>query len=191
MATTDEILTIFHMLQANYHYALKDMTAKQISDLQVLWCELLSDLGGELLRAATLQHVAISKWFPTVAELREAAADIVNPDHQMTAMEAWGEVVSQIRAVGSYGRPQFSNPMIHRMVSDMGWKNLCMSEMPGADRARFIDGYKALVSRERHETMELPQVSEVKRHFRLLAKRKRIGAPTGPEEVMFEVREAS
>ena len=177
MATTDEILMIFQMLQANYHYALKDMTAAQVSDLQVLWCELLRDIDGELLRAAALQHVATSKWFPTVAELREAAANIVNPDHHMTAMEAWGEVVAQIRSVGSYGRPQFSNPLIHKMVSDMGWNNLCTSEMPGADRARFIDGYKALVVRQTHETMELPQVTEVKQRLRLLAKRKRIDAP--------------
>lgn len=177
MATGEEILIIFNMLQANYHYALKDMVAAQISDLQILWCELLKDLDGELLRAAALQHVATSKWFPSVAELREAAADIVNPDHRLTAMEAWGEVVSQIRSIGSYGRPQFSNPIIRRMVSDMGWANLCASEMPVADRARFIDGYQALVIRAKHETMELPQVSEIKQRFRLLTEKKQIGAP--------------
>jgi len=177
MATTDEILKIFFLLKANYHYALKDMTAEQISDLQVLWCELLKDMDGGLLRAAALQHVATSKWFPTVAELREAATDIASPDHRMTAMEAWGEVAHQVRDIGSYGKPEFSNPLIRRLVDDMGWLNLCHSEMPGADRARFIEGYKALVSRERQETMELPQVTEARQRFRELAERKRIDAP--------------
>ena len=184
MATTDEILTIFNILKANYHYALKDMTAEQISDLQVLWCELLKDVDGVLLRAAALQHVANSKWFPTVAELRQAAADIASPNHRMTAMEAWGEVSRQIRSIGSYGRPEFSNPLIDRLVDDIGWLNLCHSEMPGADRARFIDGYNALLTRERREVMELPQVSEARYRFRLLAEQKRIDAP---QEMRFEV----
>ena len=177
MAAGEQILTIFNMLKANYHYALRDMTAAQVSDLEILWCELLRDVDGELLRAATLQHVATSKWFPTVAELREAATDIMSPSHRTTAMEAWGEVARQIRSVGSYGRPEFSSSLIRRLVDDMGWLNLCMSEMPGADRARFIEGYKALVSRDRREAMELPQVIEARRRFRLLAEQKRIGAP--------------
>jgi hypothetical protein len=179
MATNDEILTVFNMLKANYHYATKDMTAEQISDLEVLWCELLKDVDGALLRASALQHVANSKWFPTVAELRQAAADIASPNHRMTAMEAWGEVSRQVRDVGSYGKPQFSNPLIRRLVDDIGWLDLCHSEMPGADRARFIDGYKALVSRERQETMELPQVTEARQRFRVLAEQKRIDAPRG------------
>lgn len=179
MATNETILTIFNMLKANYHYALRDMTAEQVSDLQVLWCELLRDMDSGLLRAAALQHVATSKWFPTVAELREAAADIASPNHRMTAMEAWGEVARQIRSIGSYGRPTFTNPLIRRLVDDMGWLNLCVSEMPGADRARFIEGYKALVLRDKRETMELPQVSEARRRFQWLADRKRIGAPGG------------
>jgi len=177
MATTEDILSIFGLLKANYHYILKHMTDQQISDLQYLWCQLLKDIDGELLRAAVLQHVATSKWFPTVAELREAAADIVNPNHRMTAMEAWGEVTRQIRAIGSYEEPKFTNPLIYRLVGDMGWANLCMSEMPGADRARFIDAYNALVARDRRETMELPQVAEIKHRFLLLAERKRIDAP--------------
>jgi len=184
MATSDVILTIFNMLKANYHYALRDMTAAQVSDLEILWCELLRDMDGGLLRAAALQHVATSKWFPTVAELREAATDIASPDHRMTAMEAWGEVARQIRSIGSYGRPEFSNPLVRRLVDDMGWLNLCTGEMPGADRARFIDGYNALLTRERREVMELPQVSEARRRFRALAEQKRVDAP---QEVRFEV----
>jgi hypothetical protein len=177
MATAEEILKVFALLRANYHYALKDMTAEQISDLQVLWCELLRDVDGGLLRAAALQHASTSKWFPTVAELREAAADIVSPDHRMTAMEAWGEVARQIREIGSYGKPEFSNPLIRRLVTDMGWLNLCVSGMPGADRARFIEGYNALMLREKRETMELPQVTDARQQFRALAEKKRLGAP--------------
>jgi hypothetical protein len=179
MATTDEILTVFNMLKANYHYATKDMTAEQISDLEVLWCELLRDVDGDLLRAAALQHVANSKWFPTVAELRQSAADIASPNHRMTAMEAWGEVSRQVRSIGSYGQPEFSNPLIRRLVADIGWLNLCHSEMPGADRARFIDGYNALLTRERREVMELPQVTAARQRFKELAMQLRIPAPGG------------
>jgi hypothetical protein len=177
MATAEEILAVFGLLRANYHHALRDMTAEQISDLQVLWCELLRDVDGELLRAAALQHASTSKWFPTVAELREAAADIVSPNHRMTAMEAWGEVARQIRSVGSWGKPRFTSPLICRLVDDMGWLNLCTGDMPGADRARFIEGYNALLLREKRETMELPQVTDARRRFLELAEQKRLGAP--------------
>jgi hypothetical protein len=177
MASDEEILTIFNMLRANYHYAMKDMAAKQISDLEVLWCELLGDVDGDLLRAAALQHATTSKWFPTVAELRQLAADITL-GHKMTAMEAWGEVTRQIRTIGHWDKPEFSDLLVRKLVSDMGWLNLCMSEMPGADRARFMDGYNALLSRERREVLELPLVSKMRRQFQQLVECKRLGVPS-------------
>lgn len=177
MASDDEILTLFNMLKANYHYALRDLDASQISDLQMIWCETLKDVDYGLLKAAALQHVSISKWFPTVAELRQAAADIISPDHRMTAMEAWGEVSRQIRTIGHCGRPEFTNPLIRQLVTDLGWLNLCRSEMPAADRARFMQGYEALVARAREDLVELPQVSEARRQFAALAEQKRIAAP--------------
>lgn len=171
MATSNEILALFRTLKANYSYALKNQMPEQISDLQILWCDLLKDLDIDVLKAAAIQHVATSKWFPTISELRDGAFDIMNP-RQQTAMEAWGEVVRQIRNVGSWGKPKFEDPITGRLVSDIGWINLCHSEMLAADRARFIEAYDVIVKRERQETMELPMVIEVKRRLQAVTKKK-------------------
>lgn len=176
MATDREILSVFNLLKANYHYALRNLDAGEISDLQVLWCEMLGDLPGDVLKAAALQHASSSKWFPTVAELRGAAFAIAYPQ-RLTAMEAWGEVARQIRSVGSWGKPECSNPITRQLVTEMGWLNLCVSDCPGADRARFIEAYNQLVAREKRAVMELPIVSEIRQQIRAVAESARTGAP--------------
>lgn len=176
MATDKEILQVFALLKANYHHALRKMTAGEISDLQVLWCELLRDVEGDVLRAAALKHASTSKWFPTVAELRDAAFAIAYPQRP-TAMEAWGEVARQVRSVGSWDKPAFGNPITRQLVTEMGWLNLCVSDCPGADRARFIQAYDQLTAREKDAAMELPAVSEVRRRLQAATEGRRIEAP--------------
>lgn len=169
MASIDEIMSVFSMLAANYHYAMRDMSPKQVSDLQVLWCELLRDLDGDILKAAALQHVSESKWFPSIAELRDAAAQLMTPD-RMTPVEAWGEVVRAFSYPGRYGNPQFNDPITAEVINDLGWIKLCDSEMQETDRARFIQGYMDRLKRERRLTTELPQVAEVRNRIKQIAR---------------------
>ena len=70
----------------------KSLSAAQLAEQLEVWFALLSDLDAELLGAAALQHMAASKWFPTVAELREIVAALLS-ERPPTAMEEWGMVV--------------------------------------------------------------------------------------------------
>src|SRR5690349_9625631 len=102
---------------------------------------MLSDLDFEACKAAVTRVIATSKWFPTVAEIRHAAAS-----ERLGAVraggEAYGDVVSAIRSVGSYRpAPTFDDPVVNECVRIMTWRGLCLGDNEAADRARFIELY--------------------------------------------------
>jgi hypothetical protein len=123
----------------------------------------LADIPPEILKAAVLVHVARSQWFPAVAELRDAAAGLVERAMNIpSAFEAWDEVARLIRQVGSWGTPAFSNPLIGKAVAGVGgWLAICMSENQIADRARFFQVYEAYARREEDDHRMLPEVANV------------------------------
>lgn len=92
MATDAQIVAIVTLLEEAYpqRQALQGTTV-------ALYRRLLADLDGNMLLAAAHQHIADSKWFPTVAELREGALALSASSAGIpTAMEAWGEVVKAL-----------------------------------------------------------------------------------------------
>lgn len=123
----------------------------------------LADLPLEVLDAAVEQCVAECKFRPTVAELRDKALKLATPaGSHPTSAEAWGLVVAAIRAVGSYGRPTFKDPLVARAVEVMDWRQLCMSEQPSVDRAQFMRIYEQLVARELDEARLLSKARELR-----------------------------
>ncbi len=129
----------------------------------------LGDLPLRALEAAVLMHVSTNRWFPTIAELREAALS-VREGGIPTAVEAWAEVMKAFEFVGYYGIPQWSHPAITKTVDAMGWQNLCLSENAMADRAHFMRLYETYAKRLRDEGVMLPDV-------------KAIGAEGGPARI--------
>ena len=173
LATSTEIQAVWRILSANYVTHAKSLTAGQLAEQLEVWFALLSDLDAELLRAAALQHMAASKWFPTVAELREIVAALLS-ERPATAMEEWGLVVetfSDLRfyryADGYHKFPAFENAITARVVQAMGWTRLKESEDSTADRARFLQAYDTLAQRAREDGLLLPQVRELGEQQRL------------------------
>lgn len=109
----------------------------------VAYAHVLADIDGEVLHAAALACVAKSRFFPTIAELRdEAYAIATNRLALPSAYEAWEEVMRQVRQVGSYGSPEWSHPWIEAALRQVGgFRYVCQSENSTADRARFIEAY--------------------------------------------------
>lgn len=154
----------------------------------------LCDIDPALLKTAVLQHIAASKWFPTVAELRESALGIVNyATGQVTAGEAWGELMAMFRRGYSHYRvPDFAEqPLIGKALAAIGgWGYLCASENTVADRARFIEVYNQLLRRQQDDAMMLPAVrtyaeqlaaGRINGSVAQLAARLMDWIPTGPE----------
>ena len=115
----------------------------------------LADLDAEQLRQAVLWCVTHCRFFPTVAEIREAVASSM-PDRPPTSTEAWGEVMHNALHIGSWGKPTFSHPLIQKTVDAFGWREICLSEGPsGVLRAQFIKAYDVMLMRhvETHQAI--------------------------------------
>jgi hypothetical protein len=109
---------------------------------------MLSDLDFEVAKTAVFRLLATAKWLPKIADIREAAMDVMHGAVRR-GVEAWGDVLSEIRRVGYMDTPTFTDPIVTACVERMGWRNLCLSEENAPDRARFVELYDALCGEER------------------------------------------
>lgn len=123
-----------------------------------LWFNSLQDLPADVLNLAVDKWVALNKWPPKVSELRQMVAEISSP---MPAGwgEAWETVIKAIRKHGIWGEKEALGSMdelTRRVVVSMGFKTICMSENPVADRAHFQRIYEQLEKKQK-ENLALPE----------------------------------
>jgi len=162
MATDTTIRQVLAVLTAEYPDHFNKLSEEQIAAKTALFVQALADLDDETLKAAALRHIGTSPFFPKVSELRAAAAAVTfqpAPD----PIEAWGQVQEAIRRYGVYGvpcgeaegwgykAPTFADPITNHIIRQMGWQELCLSEEPHTDRARFCDAYARIAQRERQQ----------------------------------------
>jgi hypothetical protein len=126
-----------------------------------LYVAALDDLPGDVLHLAVLDLIRTTRYMPRVAEVRRAVLDLVRP-RRPDAGEAWAEVLDAIRSLGRHGRPEWSHPLIGDAVRAVGgWRWLCDSTNPTADRARFLDAYARLAERDEHDVLGAPALDGV------------------------------
>jgi hypothetical protein len=153
--TREEAIKILAILSAAYpNFSLPKATGE-------LYIKMLTDIPAKLGEAAALAHIAESQYYPTVAELRTKALKFATQDALPQSGEAWGEVVREIKRVGSYGTPQFSHDAIKKAVDAVGWKNICLSTDPGVERAHFMRIYEQLRAREEEQALIPAKVKEL------------------------------
>ena len=142
------------MLSASYP---KTQLQQETTDVYYM---VLGDLDVALLKAATLQIITTSKWFPSAAELRATAFELIERGEGVPdAYQAWTQVLGEIGRVGHFGRPEWTHEAVGATVKAIGgWGYLCMSENMVADRARFVEAYGMMVKRERETMRMLPAV---------------------------------
>lgn len=108
-----------------------------------VWFDALGDISREDAADAIAVHRAASKWPPTIADLRRIVAERAAPARRSGA-EAWGDVQAAIQRWGADRVPRFSDPLVRACVISLGWRHLCLSTSPAADRARFCEAYDAM-----------------------------------------------
>lgn len=151
-----EFVQVWNLLGIAYPNYCREQNAATLAQTLRLYWQLLADLPIEQIKCAALRHIAANRFFPSVAELREAATALAQLPRQ-SAVEAWGEVLSAFADSRYYcfedhvNVPQFDNPITNRLIQSMGWRELCASDNVIADRARFIQSYEQLAARERSE----------------------------------------
>lgn len=152
-------------------YPNNKVTAETIRVYQLT----LQDIPEDVLEQAILHITTTTKFFPTVAEIRDAAYIIMVGTNKIpSAYEAWKEVQDQIAKCGDYYRyddsahvPEYSHPLVEKAVSIMGYITLCESDNIVADRAHFFKVYESLYARAVDEMKMLPQVRNFQQQYKL------------------------
>jgi len=80
-----------------------------------------------------------------IAHIRHYA--FTDPNRK-TAQEAWGKVLREVSRIGSYGQPVFSTPEIKQSVDCVGWRDICLSQNIGVERAHFMRAYDGIIDRD-------------------------------------------
>lgn len=156
MAERDTVLQVVEMLfstpLANKPKPLTDSDDVIQQTTKIYWLT-LRDVDDELLRAATVNHIASSKWFPSPADLRQSASLIIQrADDIPDSYVAWQQVKS--------GRDM--HPLACQAFELLGgWKSFGQSKIVDEPswRARFIAAYDQLKQRQIDDATMLPSVA--------------------------------
>lgn len=114
------------------------------------YLQMLTNLPGEALKSAALLHVAESKFFPTIAELRQRTFDLTLPKVP-TALEAWEDATTgkgsalARKILGMLGFDAFA-------LHTADWQTLSVA------RSHFIREYDQQIAREESQRRRLPQI---------------------------------
>lgn len=153
--TKQEIGALIALTAANY----PNMQERDLRPTANLWKEMLSDIPFDVAKAAIIKVLSTAKFWPTVAEIREAASQLTNPQI-LSSAEAWGLVVQANDKYGYYRSIEGMEslpPMVQMAVKAMGgFREICMSENPGVTRAQFMRMYEQYAAREK-EMAVLPE----------------------------------
>jgi len=155
MITKAQTAVLLGILRVSFPRFYANATEEDMEASVSMWAYMLSDTTFEIAQMALQRLIATSKFPPTVADMRESIATITTPALPDSG-EAWGEVVAAIRNYGYYrpkeGMESLSEPVL-RVVKQMGWRDLCLSENQMADRAHFLKIYEAMQKRAREERL--------------------------------------
>ena len=120
----------------------------------LVYSRALSSLSLAEIEAAMLKLMRTCKFFPSVAEIFDAAKNIkryAENDETLTAEEAWGEVMELVHTCHMYEPWHYSCAAVEKAVKAYGGKEeLCALEMAsvGTARAQFMRIYNAVFTRE-------------------------------------------
>lgn len=141
--------------------------------------EILDDVDDDLLMAATKQWLSTAHPFhPSPGELRDLALTLTERD-ELSADEAWSEVLDALQRIGSYHVPTWSNEIIAKTMQSFGrWSDFCLIETDqlGIVRAQFMRIYEAQRTRQHDDRLMLPETrAAVEQRIAQVAQQKRIG----------------
>jgi hypothetical protein len=154
--TESEAQQLVVTLVTSFPAFMAKLTEQQQKATQKAYRTFLVDIDYALADAAITRAIATSKYFPSIAELRESALTTAEGPKRAGG-EAWGDVLKAIGRWGHYRTPNadfhFNDPITAQCVAHLGWVDLCMSEEHAADRARFIQLYDELAATGRRESV--------------------------------------
>lgn len=125
-----------------------------------LWFNQLCDIDFKVAEAALQKWVATNKWSPSIADLREMARGITCGEYPDWG-DGWKDVQYAISRYGWYHSKEALESLhgiTKRVVERIGFRSLCLSENPEADRANFRTIYLQLAERQKKDDQIPPRL---------------------------------
>jgi hypothetical protein len=128
---------------------------------------LLGDLEYGVVDRAVGRILSLSRFAPSIAEIREQALAVEQPDAS-TAAEAWGRAWDAVRRYGNYHQVEAYMAMgidAAYIVRLIGWEAFCMETEFGVLRGQFMNMYGQVAKREAREALLPPalRVGQIER----------------------------
>jgi hypothetical protein len=147
-------------IEVYYHY-LQDLTEKQLKK--------------------AVDKIILSRRYqsmPTIAEIRQAALDLLSEDIEVEALDAWPRATIELESVQRGDKPK--DPVVAEAVRIAfgGWKAFGETDTTyeARDRARFIEGYKIAASRMVGERETMKELDENRKMLEALRPKRLEGA---------------
>lgn len=151
--TREEFLALAKAMQTTYqrNNFLKEPEAVAI------WYNLLSDIPYPVASVALQRYMMTSKWPPTIADIREEAMKVSQPE-MIDSGEAWELVIKAVRKFGYYDQQGALNslpPLVREAAERFGFRELCDCNVENINtaRAQFMRIYDQLVNRQRQDAV--------------------------------------
>lgn len=142
--------------------------AESVESVVNLWAAMFSQDDYSIVSLAISKHIAISKWPPSVAEIREIMSEILNPG-LIPPDEAWAAVNDLMATEGEYIYGDIYKqlpPLIARAVECIGYSRLFQMRRngyqngkSGTERLAFIQQYTPMYEREKIKAMTPQQIN--------------------------------
>ena len=144
--TRDEFTNMTKALKSYYprENLLPNMEAME------LWYRQLKDIPYGIAEMALNKWVALNKFSPTIADIRDTAATISQGDKPLWS-DGWDATLRAIKKYGSYGQAEAMaslDDITRQTVKRLGYLELCRSENIMADRANFRMIFEQIADRE-------------------------------------------
>lgn len=123
-----------------------------------LWYQMLADIPADIAGMALQKIAATEKWMPSIAEIRQAAVTVQLPEG-CDWSSGWDEAQKAMRKYGQYNAAEALaslSEITRETVKRLGFRNLCISENPAADRANFRMTYEQLAMQKK-QRIQLPE----------------------------------
>lgn len=174
--TKQEFANIAFTLRTYYGNTEQFQTGQAIE----LWYRKLHDLDYHATEVWLDKWIQTSRKIPTIADFRMGVSEVTGnkaPDFN----EAWKLVDRAVHKFG-YSREEEAlewlgemNPAVRTATEQLGWQKICGSENVESDRARFIEFYETVSTKQNHESSMSGQLNGEINLLRELRKRGKIG----------------
>lgn len=152
-----------HIVSAIKTYYPKDNMLPNVQAIE-LWYQELKDLSYQEAAAALRRYVAVGKFPPTIADIREQAA-LLRPDNELNELTAWGLASKAINRSSYYAREEFEKlpPIVRKVIgTPRQLREWATSE--GTDisviQSNFMRAYRTAAREAQEEARLSPQTRQ-------------------------------